>query len=272
VVGSLQRAVLSDEVDAAVASHTARGHQCSILDIGDVTGTAAAADGMAVRKRGRTSGLTYGTVTDTNLSVTIPYCNGLGDHTLIHQIEIEVDPAQSAVFGQGGDSGSVVVNSAGKVVGLYFAGDETGTVGVANPIASVLSQLDVHMCVPKKREWEIKKHDIEIKKQEWDIKKHEWEIKKQDIEIKKQEADIRKPEPEPIIGKGPSEQPITPGPGVTPPAGAAGDLAAGGNIEERLRRVEAALAQLAHFIESAARPDLDRVPLQNEGDVGRRQG
>jgi hypothetical protein len=102
VVGSLQRAVLSDEVDAAIASHTARGHQYSILDIGDVKGTATAAVGMAVRKRGRTTELTYGTITDTNLSVNIDYCDGLGAHTLIHQIEIEVDPAQSAMFGTGG--------------------------------------------------------------------------------------------------------------------------------------------------------------------------
>jgi hypothetical protein len=279
VVGSLQRAVLSNEVDAAIASHTARGYECSILEIGDVNGTATAAVGMAVRKRGRTTGLTYGNVTDTDLSVNINYCDGIGVHTLNHQIEIEVDHAQSAMFGTGGDSGSVVVNSGGRVVGLYFAGDDTGAVGIANPIASVLNALNVRMCSAK--QWEIG----HIKKQEADIKHHE--IKKQEVDIKKQEADIKKLEKEqdiigkgvnepitgkganePIIGKGGNE-PITPGPGVTPFAGQAGAQPMGSSLEERLARVEQALGQLMHFIQAEERPDLDRAPLQNEGDVGR---
>ena len=266
VVGSLQRAVLSDEVDAAVASHTARDFDCSIVDIGDVKGTATAAVGMAVRKRGRTSGLTYGNVTDTNLTVTVPYCDGLGDRTLIHQIEIEVDPAQSAVFGQGGDSGSVVVNSDNKVVGLYFAGDSTDTIGVANPIASVLSQLNVRVCTKLVKKWEpdhvIKarkeiSHEI-IKKREPEIKKNEY-----DINIKKSEADIQKGK-EWEYGKGANEPIIGDpmGPVVNPVA-----QAGGGSVEERLAAVEAALAQVAHFIQSAARPDLDRAALQNEGDA-----
>jgi len=276
VVGSLQRAALNDEVDAAVASHTARGHQCSILDIGNVTGTATATVGMAVRKRGRTTGLTYGTVTDVNLSVNVDYCNGLGPHTLIHQIDIAVDPAHSAAFGQGGDSGSVVVNSAGKVVGLYFAGDESGETGVANPIAAVLNALDVHMCIAK---WHEIKKDHEIKKHEHDIKKFE------------KEHDIKKIEAEPIISKGVHEpitkgyepitkgnEPFTTGPGITPTVTPGVTPTVGQqavaqqatvSVEERLARVEAALAQVTHFIQSSARPNLDRVPLENEDDVGR---
>src|SRR6185503_1038735 len=49
-------------------------------------------------------------------------------------------------FGKKGDSGSVVVDGSGNVVGLYFAGNTTGSVGVANPIQKVLGALNVAMC------------------------------------------------------------------------------------------------------------------------------
>jgi hypothetical protein len=103
---------------------------------------------MAVRKRGRTTGLTHGTVDDVALSVNIDYCNGLGTVTLTNQIGIAVDTSQSTQFGNGGDSGSVVVDNTRRVVGLYFAGTEDGTYGVANPIQAVMSALNVSICVP----------------------------------------------------------------------------------------------------------------------------
>lgn len=151
VVGALQRASLGGQVDCAVASHTARGYACEIVEIGEVTGTATATPDMAVRKRGRTTGLTYGTVDTVDLTVPIDYGDGLGEVTLTRQIGIEVDPAQSAQFGDNGDSGSVVVNDEGKVVGLHFAGNEDGTYGVANPIQAVLDALNVSICVPSER-------------------------------------------------------------------------------------------------------------------------
>lgn len=151
VVGELQRASLGGQVDCAVASHTARDHACEIVEIGEVTGTATAIPDMAVRKRGRTTGLTYGTVDTVDLTVKIDYGNGLGVVTLTDQIGIEVDPAKSAKFGDNGDSGSVVVNDGRKVVGLHFAGNEDGTYGVANPIQAVLDALNVSICVPSKR-------------------------------------------------------------------------------------------------------------------------
>lgn len=274
VVGTLQRAALTASVDAAVCSQTARGYKCAIVDIGNVMGTAAATVGMAVRKRGRTTGLTYGTVESLDLSVNINYCNGLGLKTLTKQISIKVDAAKSPQFGAGGDSGSVVVDSTGKVVGLYFAGDTTGAMGVANPIAAVLSALNVSMCgVIKKYEPDhpIKKlePDHPIKKNEYEIKKSEYDIKKieKEHEIKKQESEPIKGLNEPIYGKGMAEpiygkgasEPVMPGiggqqPPVTSP------------IEERLARVEAALAQLSHFITPESRPETEKAPLQNEAE------
>lgn len=146
VVGQLQRAVLNSNVDCAVSSLSGRGYSCSIEELGIVMGTAPAALDMEVRKRGRTTGLTYGTVDSLDLSVNIDYGDGLGVVTLTNQIGIEADTNQSPQIGDSGDSGSVVVDNNMKIVGLYFAGNEEGTYGVANPIADVLSQLNVSVC------------------------------------------------------------------------------------------------------------------------------
>lgn len=148
VVGELTRATLGGQVDGAVARITNRGHNCRITEIGNVTGTATAVDGEAVRKRGRTTELTHGFVDDLSLTVTIPYDFGVGNVTLTNQIGIEVDSSQSTQFGNSGDSGSVVVNSNNEVIGLYFAGTESGDYGVANPINAVLGALDVRLCRP----------------------------------------------------------------------------------------------------------------------------
>lgn len=155
IVGTLERASLGEKVDCAVANHAVRSYENEIIDVGDVTGTTVASIDMAVRKRGRTTGLTYGTVYTVDLSVKIHYGNGLGEKILYNQIGIEVDSSQSSEFGIGGDSGSVVVNDERKVVGLYFAGsmeerDEAGNIiepegvyGIANPIQDVIEALDI---------------------------------------------------------------------------------------------------------------------------------
>jgi Peptidase S7, Flavivirus NS3 serine protease len=282
VVGTLQKASLGGSVDCAVANHTARGFKCSIVDIGNVTGTDTATVGLAVRKRGRTTGLTYGTVDTTTLTVKIDYCNGLGIVTLTNQIGIKVDPAQSAKFGDNGDSGSVVVNSVRKVVGLYFAGTSDGSYGVANPIAAVLSALNVNMCVPvqivkkdepdktpdiiKKSEPDIKKFEPDIKKFEPDIKKFEPDIKKFEPDIKKFEPDVKKFEPdvkknEPDIKKGEIEGPKLDRE-TTIPTSPIVSTSPGDPMEQRLARIEAALAQLVHFIQQEQRPQVENAPLR----------
>ena len=156
VVGTLARAQLDSSVDCAVSDIAGRPTSCSIVDIGDVQGTAIATTDLAVRKRGRTTSLTHGTVTATDYTTTVDYGDGLGAVTLRNQIRIVNDPAQSSQFGNKGDSGSVVVNASNEVVGLYFAGNGTGTVGVANPIAAVLSALNVSMCTNVVKKLELK--------------------------------------------------------------------------------------------------------------------
>ena len=145
VVGTLQRNSLGGQVDCAVAAITARGHINEIADIGCVTGIANAALGIAVRKRGRTTGLTFGTIEGLALTTTIDYGDGLGQVTLTNQILIHADTTHNTLFSDHGDSGSVVVNGAGQVVGLLFAGDTTTGTTLANPIQSVLNVLNVSM-------------------------------------------------------------------------------------------------------------------------------
>lgn len=144
-VGTLLRSVLSDQVDGAVARlNTTRTTDCSITEIGAVAGKGPAAKDMKVRKRGRTTGLTHGIVDSIDATVKVPYDDGT--HTLKHQILIKVNASESSVFGQGGDSGSAVVDDANHVVGLYFAGSTDGKIGVANPIDAVLDALNIDIC------------------------------------------------------------------------------------------------------------------------------
>jgi len=183
LVGALVRAQLDPSVDCAVASISGRPHVCEIVDIGDVNGSAAAATNMSVRKRGRTTELTHGTVTAIDYTTSVDYGDGLGIVTLTNQIRIVNDAAQSAFFGKKGDSGSVVVDGSNNVVGLYFAGNSSGTVGVANQIASVLSALDVSICTGvKKWEKEIVEKDL--------LKREKFEFK--EIEVKERLKDYIK--------------------------------------------------------------------------------
>lgn len=273
IVGTLQRASLGGQVDCAVANITARGNACEIVDIGEVTGTATATLGMAVRKRGRTTGLGYGTVDSIDLTVSVDY-DGIGTVTFTNQIGIQVNPAQSTQFGNSGDSGSVVVNDERKVVGLYFAGTEDGAFGVANPIQAVLDTLNVSICVPTPPKSVIK--DIKDGKSEFKELKNEKfekiefkERKNEKFEIKERKFEkIEKPEferlpkdfseiPDPKFSEG---DPFTP-PQIPNLPGF------GGSMEQRLANLEAAFGQLMHFISPELRPNLGMGALNREPDV-----
>ena len=92
-----------------------------------------------VQKYGRTTGLTTGTVTGVNATITVNY--NTGTVRFVDQILIS-----DGNFSQGGDSGSLVVAKANgdddrKPVGLLFAGSNTHT--IANPIDLVLKRFGV---------------------------------------------------------------------------------------------------------------------------------
>jgi len=102
--------------------------------------TTTAFVGQAVKKYGRTTALTTGTVAEINVTVDVCYvffivC--LQQARFVNQISITPD-----AFSAGGDSGSLIVTQAGnQPVALLFAGGEGRTVG--NPIDLVLQRFGV---------------------------------------------------------------------------------------------------------------------------------
>ncbi|MFD1827571.1 MULTISPECIES: hypothetical protein [Mumia] len=143
-IGPILRGTLGKNVDAAVA-HLQGWYTswvCEVQDIGVLTGTADATLGLSVRKRGRTTGLTHGRVDGLHTSTTIDFGHGVGKVTLSDQISIAaVDP--SPTFAGPGDSGSVVVDDHGRVIGLLFAGG--GSAGLSTPIRRVLDVMNVRL-------------------------------------------------------------------------------------------------------------------------------
>lgn len=149
LVATIERGILNKDVDAAVARlDNSRRYTCGVQDIGAIAGTAAPELGMAVRKRGRSTGLTYGTIHGLDRTVQVPFAHGVGTIIFRNQVEIYPDTTRNSLFADQGDSGSVIVNDAGQVVALLFAidSDSKGT-GTATPIHTVLEQLDVSMAI-----------------------------------------------------------------------------------------------------------------------------
>ncbi len=126
-----------NEIDAAIA-------QCTPATLGNSAPdgsfmpsrtTAAATVGLAVKKYGRTTRLTYGEVYAVNATVDVTYDSGTA--RFVGQILIS-----PGAFSSGGDSGSLIVTKDGNhPVGLLFAGGDTDT--VANPIDLVLNRFGV---------------------------------------------------------------------------------------------------------------------------------
>ncbi len=118
----------------------------SILNIGQVSNVVTAPLlGMAVKKNGRTTGLTFGTVTALDVTVDVQYDRACG-LTLLPQTARFTGQVMigASDFSSGGDSGSLIVENCSShpsPVALLFAGNGTNT--VANPIGEVLSELGV---------------------------------------------------------------------------------------------------------------------------------
>jgi hypothetical protein len=144
--GSLTRAVLSANTDGAVVTvDQGRDWAAEVIGIGDVVGPGPADVGMAVQKRGRTTEHTFGTVASTEASLSLDYGDGLGTRTFRRQVRITTDATLSERFSDSGDSGSVVMDRDGNVVGLLFAGASDGSTTFANPVATVLDELGVDL-------------------------------------------------------------------------------------------------------------------------------
>ena len=91
--------------------------------------------GMRVRKSGRTSGTTYGTVSSVAFSTSVRYHFG----SLIFRGQALIRADEGQVASAPGDSGSVLVNEWNLACGLLFAGAESFY--VANQWSSVFPRL-----------------------------------------------------------------------------------------------------------------------------------
>ena len=107
------------------------------------TTSVAASPNLQVRKYGRTSRNTTGTVVAVDAIINVDYSNGTA--RFINQIIVMGD--NDSPFSAAGDSGSLVVVANGadarRPVGLVFAG--AGNVSAVNPIGPILSRFGIQV-------------------------------------------------------------------------------------------------------------------------------
>jgi hypothetical protein len=115
----------------------------AILEIGTISSFSVSASvGQAVKKSGRTTGLTKSKVSGLNATISVMYdneCAGGAAFTKTFKGQIVVANAGSK-FLNAGDSGSLMVEDVSKTpkaVGLLYAG--SSTTAIANPIGEVLA-------------------------------------------------------------------------------------------------------------------------------------
>ncbi|MFQ5943007.1 MAG: hypothetical protein ACE5JF_05590 [Anaerolineales bacterium] len=124
-----------NQVDAAVARPVDNGDLLTeILDIGEVSGKAEAVLGMGVRKSGRTTAFTTGTITVLEATIDVNYGEG-------RKARFE-GQIVSTPMSQGGDSGSLIVaGDSLQAVGLLYAGSNQAT--IFNSIGDVAAALSI---------------------------------------------------------------------------------------------------------------------------------
>ena len=141
----------SSNVDCAIASVISGQVRSdgSILEVGTISAsTVGASVGQAVKKSGRTTGLSRSSVSGLNATVSVQYeneCAGGNSFvkTFTGQIVIR---NRGSRFLNSGDSGSLMVEDVStnpRAVGLLFAGSSSSA--IANPIGQVLSFLGATM-------------------------------------------------------------------------------------------------------------------------------
>jgi hypothetical protein len=138
LVAELVRSVLSSNVDAAIAQPLGqRPLSKEVWDLGFVETSGVAQLGSVLRKSGRSSGFTSGTISDISADLDVNGYPG-GAHHFVDQIVID-----GSFISIPGDSGSVWVDESTHVVGLNFAGSSSRA--IANHIDAVFAQLDINL-------------------------------------------------------------------------------------------------------------------------------
>lgn len=121
-------------VDAAIAKPLNDSDvSADIIDIGMPQGVADANLGTAIKKSGRTTEFTQGTIQQIDVTVNVQYGGG--------RIATFTDQLMAGAMSQGGDSGSAVLDDQNQLVGLLFAGSDSTT--IINRIDHVFSALQL---------------------------------------------------------------------------------------------------------------------------------
>lgn len=129
----------SNVVDAAIAQ-LSQSSVCSMVNnLYTPSSTVTAPSvGLAVKKTGRTSGLTHGTIAGINVTINVNY-GSPGVARFVNQIYV------ASNFIRSGDSGSMMVTESGNnPVGLNFAGGSGSS--FANPMGPVLQGVSATIC------------------------------------------------------------------------------------------------------------------------------
>lgn len=111
--------------------------QCfnAIMAIGGVVGKRDPQLNETVRKVGRSTGVTVGTVTDVSATLQVEYDSGTATFTDVFIVQSDqkiVEP---------GDSGSPILSDNKEFLGLLFAGNDDGTLFVGCKTSNIESQL-----------------------------------------------------------------------------------------------------------------------------------
>lgn len=125
---------IENKVDCAIAKPVNPEDVINeILGFGQITGIKEAELGMQIKKSGRTTGLTNGTIEQINVTARVSYG--------VNKTALFTDQLLAGAMSQGGDSGSAVLSDDNNLIGLLFAGSDTTT--IMNRIDNVFSALNV---------------------------------------------------------------------------------------------------------------------------------
>lgn len=126
-------------VDAAIAKPTKESYVSDeLLELGKIQDVNLLPEiGLAVRKSGRTTAVTEGEITQTDVVVQVGYSDG---KKALFVDQLMVEPGG---FSAPGDSGSVVIDSDNNIVALLFAGSDAST--IVNRIENVFDLLKISL-------------------------------------------------------------------------------------------------------------------------------
>jgi hypothetical protein len=128
----------TNRVDAAIGllDDGVRSAQ-AVCRVGTISGIVNPSENLRVRLSGRTTAYTAGEIVDVSVDQLV------GGMFFEDQIRIEPRGLHRS-FGESGDSGAMVMQQGTRdAVGLFFASPDNGSFGLANPMATVLQELEI---------------------------------------------------------------------------------------------------------------------------------